>query len=152
MKCKKKRYLFLVLGIFLVIWIIFFYCPHNETYTKISKNATCFENGKKDTICKKCNLILESNILEKTNHTFSVYKLEVSVFIKLRLLKYYTLRLRAASDLRFLLTLGFSYLSRFFTSERIPAFWIFFLNLRKALSILSFSPTLTSAIVYSPPL
>ena len=59
---------------------------------------------------------------------------------------FYTLRLRAASDLRFLLTLGFSYLSRFLTSDKIPAFWIFFLNLLKALSILSFSPTLTSAI------
>ena len=36
-------------------------------------------------------------------------------------------------------------------ADKIPAFWIFFLNLFKALSILSFSPTLTSGILFSPP-
>ena len=63
----------------------------------------------------------------------------------------YTCLLRAASDLRFLLMLGFSYLACFLISDKIPAFWIFFLNLFKAFSILSFSPTLTSGICFSPP-
>lgn len=60
------------------------------------------------------------------------------------------MRLRAASALRFLFTLGFTWCSRRLISERIPAFWIFFLKRFRALSILSPGCTSTSAKKFTP--
>jgi len=58
--------------------------------------------------------------------------------------KNYERLLRAASALRLLFMLGFSYLSLLFISDRMPAFWIFFLKRLSALSMLSPCPTCIS--------
>lgn len=78
MKCKKARYLWVILVLLFFICVGFFYCPHKETYTKIAKVANCFELGQMDTICKRCDTILESNSIEKTAHTFGDYELIIN--------------------------------------------------------------------------
>ena len=77
MKCKKIRYWEVTLVIVLIVLYAIWYCPHKVTYTDIVKEATCFENGQIDTICKKCNTVLASNTLEKTAHTFGEYELTI---------------------------------------------------------------------------
>jgi len=63
----------------------------------------------------------------------------------------FVLRFRAASDFFFFLTLGFSKCSCFLASARTPAFWQVRLKRRRALSRVSFLPTLTSANEFSLP-
>lgn len=58
---------------------------------------------------------------------------------------FFAARLRAEMDFFFKRTLGFSKCSRFFTSDRVPAFSHDFLNRRNADSKLSLSLILTSA-------
>ena len=58
------------------LWAIC-YCPHKVTYTEVVKEGTCFELGKIDTICKRCDTVLSSKTLEKTVHTFGEYKITV---------------------------------------------------------------------------
>lgn len=77
MKGKNKRYLGLVLVIVLTLLWATKYCPHKTTYTKIVQEATCFELGKKETVCQKCDYVLESKTLEKTAHIFGDYELVV---------------------------------------------------------------------------
>ena len=60
--------------------------------------------------------ILDKNLLKINNKKEAVYSL---FFI---LMRYYERLLRAASDLRLLFTLGFSYLSLLLISDKIPAF------------------------------
>lgn len=43
-------------------------CEHANTYTSVIKEANCFEFGKMQIICKKCEYILEERILEKEEH------------------------------------------------------------------------------------
>lgn len=78
MKCKKRRYIGAILVIILaLLCVVTCYCPHKVTYTKIVKYATCFESGQIDTICERCETVLESNTLEKTPHTFGEYELRI---------------------------------------------------------------------------
>lgn len=77
MNCKKIRYWGTILVILLMGICAICYCPHKVTYTKVVKEATCFELGQRDIICKRCDAILENNIIEKTAHTFGDYKLTI---------------------------------------------------------------------------
>lgn len=77
MKCKKIRYLVIILVIVMIGLYAIFYCPHKVTYTKLVKEATCFELGQIDTLCKRCDTVLVSNTIERTVHTFGKYKLTV---------------------------------------------------------------------------
>lgn len=77
MNCKKRRYLGMILVMLLLVFSAIFYCPHKVTYTKVAKEANCFEPGQIDTICKRCDTILESNTLEKTAHTFGDFELTI---------------------------------------------------------------------------
>lgn len=77
MNCKKRRYLGMILVMLLFGLSAICYCPHKVTYTKVVKEATCFESGQIDTLCKRCDTVLENNILEKTAHTFGDYELTI---------------------------------------------------------------------------
>ena len=58
---------------------------------------------------------------------------------------------RAAIAFFFRFTLGFSYASRFLTSERTPSFSMLFLNLRSAASKGSFSrKRMLGTVAYTP--
>lgn len=48
MNCKKRRCFGIILVIVLIVIGSICYCPHKVTYTKIIKEATCFEIGQKE--------------------------------------------------------------------------------------------------------
>ena len=77
MKCKKKRCLWTILVALLIVLCTGCSCKHQETYTKIVKEATCCELGQIDTICVKCDTVLASNPREKCAHTFGDYELTI---------------------------------------------------------------------------
>lgn len=76
MICKKRRYLWIILVMLVLLCTAFCFCPHKKTYTKVVKQANCFETGQIDTICKMCVTIIESRRIEKTNHIFGAYELK----------------------------------------------------------------------------
>ena len=82
MKSKKVRYWGIILVILMIGLCVICYCPHKVTYTKVVKDATCFELGQIDTICKRCDTVLAQNMLEKKSHTYGEYELVIkpSVF------------------------------------------------------------------------
>lgn len=81
---------------------------------------------------------------------FSAYKKRLPKGKRLLFEHYLYLRFLAASDFFFFFTLGLSYCSLFLTSARTPERAHCLLNLRRALSSVSFSLTLIS-ILYIPP-
>ena len=65
MKCKKTICLVIILVILIIVFSIIGYCPHTETYSKIIKKSSCYENGQMVTICKRCETVLANSNLEK---------------------------------------------------------------------------------------
>ena len=78
MKSKKVRCLGTILVLVIIGICAICYCPHKVTYTKVVKEATCFKLGQIDTICKRCDKVLENKTLEKIAHTFGEYELIIN--------------------------------------------------------------------------